>query len=220
MPEPTRTVVHLMRHGEVHNPGGILYGRLPDFHLSDVGIAMAERGAEYFKDRDLVHLRCSPLERTQETMAPIAARHPHLEVVTDRRVIEGGNQLEGKTFSGSHNALTDPRNWWLLRNPLRPSWGEAYTDIVARMRLAISDAAQAAEGHEALIVSHQLPIWMARMDATGGRLVHDPRKRECTLASVTSFTIVDGRITSVAYTEPAADLLAPKGSSKKFVAGA
>lgn len=220
MTEPTRTVVHLMRHGEVHNPGGVLYGRLADFHLSDVGISMAERGAEYFADADLVHLRCSPLERAQETMAPVAARHPHLAVVTDGRVIEGGNLLEGKVFSGSRSALADPRNWWHLRNPLRPSWGEAYTEIVQRMRLAIADAATVAEGHEALIVSHQLPIWMARMDATGGPLVHDPRKRECTLASVTSFTIVGGRITSVDYTEPAADLLPAKGASKTFVAGA
>ncbi|HIT75254.1 MAG TPA: histidine phosphatase family protein, partial [Candidatus Avipropionibacterium avicola] len=212
--------VHLMRHGEVHNPGGVLYGRLPDFHLSDVGIKMAERGAEFFADRDLVHLRCSPLERAQETMAPIAARHPDLQVVTDGRVIEAGNELEGKVFSGTRSALTDPRNWWALRNPLRPSWGEPYTEIVERMRLAVADAAQAAEGHEALIVSHQLPIWMARMDATGGRLVHDPRKRECTLASVTSFTVVDGRITTVDYTEPSADLLAPKDVAKTFVAGA
>ena len=47
----------------------------------------------------------------------------------------------------------------------------------------------AAAGHEAVIVSHQLPIWMARCDAEGRRLFHDPRRGECRLASVTSLTL-------------------------------
>ena len=67
------------------------------------------------------------------------------------------------------------------------------------MRLAMKDAAEAAAGHEAVIVTHQLPIWMARCDAEGRRLVHDPRKRECTLASVTSFSYLDSQVTSVSY---------------------
>ncbi|GAA2107405.1 histidine phosphatase family protein [Microlunatus panaciterrae] len=213
-----RTVVHLLRHGEVHNPGGVLYGRLPDYHLSERGQAMAERLAKHLEHADLVHLRCSPLERAQETMAPIAAAH-QLPVVTDGRVIEGDNLFEGKVFSLGASALRQPKSWWLLRNPLRPSWGEPYRDIVVRMRAAMKDAAEAATGHEALIVTHQLPIWMARRDVEGRHLVHDPRKRECTLASLTSFTYLDGRITSVSYSEPAADLL-PIGKSKKFVAGA
>ena len=215
-----RTVVHLMRHGEVHNPGGVLYGRLPEFHLSDIGIRMAERGAEWFADRDVVHLRCSPLERAQQTMAPLASRFPDLKVITDGRVVEAGNQFEGKVFSANATTLADPRSWWRLRNPLRPSWGEPYREIVSRMRAAIADAAEAARGHEAVIVSHQLPIWMARMDAVGRSLIHDPRRRECTLASVTSFTIVDNRVTSVSYTEPAGDLLPVKRRSRRFVAGA
>ncbi len=97
--------------------------------------------------------------------------------------------------------------WWHLRNPFRPSWGEPYPEVVARMRLAMRDAAEHAAGHEAVIVSHQLPIWMARRDVEGRRLTHDPRHRECALASITSFTYLDGRIVSVTYSEPAADLL-------------
>ena len=38
-----KTIVHLLRHGEVHNPGGVLYGRRDGFHLSDLGNKMAER---------------------------------------------------------------------------------------------------------------------------------------------------------------------------------
>lgn len=215
----SKAIVHLMRHGHVQNPDGVLYERLPDFHLSEAGRKMAQRMAEYTADWDLVHLRCSPLERAQETMAPIAERHG-LEVTTDDRVIEAANQLKGRVFTGKFTQLLHPAVMTKLYNPLRPSWGEAYRDIVARMRLAIADAAAAAEGQEALIVSHQLPIWMSRLDAEGRPLVHDPRRRQCSLASVTSFTMIDGRVTKVEYAEPCLDLVPLKTKSRKFVAGA
>jgi broad specificity phosphatase PhoE len=214
----TRTIVHLLRHGEVFNPTGVLYGRLPDFHLSETGQEMARRLAEHLQGNDLVHLRCSPMERAQETMAPIAESH-QLPVTTDGRVIEAANYLEGQRVAVNSSALRNPKNWLYFRNPLKPSWGEPYVEIAARMRLAMKDAVDAAEGHEALIVSHQLPIWMARNDVEGHRLAHDPRKRECTLASLTSFTYIGGRVTSVVYREPAADLL-PKAKVQKSPAGA
>jgi hypothetical protein len=190
---PRQTVVHLVRHGEVHNPAGLLYGRLPDYHLSDLGREMALAVAADLRDRDVVHLRCSPLERAQETMAPLASALG-LPVTTDERVIEAENQLQGLkvTFSA---LLRNPRSWWLFRNALRPSWGEPYQQIVAR-------------------------IWMARRDAEGRRLFHDPRRRECRLASVTSFRYLDGRLSSVSYREPAAALYAPGRKTQKFVAGA
>jgi broad specificity phosphatase PhoE len=212
-----RTIVHLVRHGEVDNPAGLLYGRLPDYHLSDLGREMAERVAEHLGDRDVVHLRSSPLERAQETAAPIAEAFG-LPIVIDSRVIEAVNYFEGLRLSFA-GALRHPKNWLYFRNPFKPSWGEAYTEVLARTRLAMRDAVEAALGHEAVIVSHQLPIWIARITAEGRRMVHDPRKRKCTLASVTSFTYIDARITSVSYSEPAAELLRPH-QTKKFVAGA
>lgn len=214
-----KAIVHLLRHGQVHNPDGILYGRLPGYHLSEIGQQMAQRMATHTAEFDLVHLRCSPLERARETMEPIQRSHDHLEVEYDDRVIEAANKLQGRVFSASASSFTDPRVWWHLRNPLQPSWGEPYTEIVTRMHAAIKDAARIAQGHEALIVSHQLPIWMARLAAEGRRLVHDPRRRECALASLTSFTVIDGHITSVSYADPCADLV-PVKKSKKFVAGA
>jgi broad specificity phosphatase PhoE len=212
-----RTIVHLVRHGEVDNPAGLLYGRLPDYHLSDLGREMAERVAEHLGDRDVVHLRSSPLERAQETAAPIAEAFG-LPIVIDSRVIEAVNYFEGLRLSFA-GALRHPKNWLYFRNPFKPSWGEAYTEVLARTRLAMRDAVEAAPGQEAVIVSHQLPIWIARINAEGRRMVHDPRKRKCNLASVTSFTYIDARITSVSYSEPAAELLRPH-QTKKFVAGA
>jgi len=213
-----RTTVHLVRHGEVFNPAGLLYGRLPDYHLSDLGQQMAQAVAADLGGRDITHLRCSPLERAQETMEPLVAAL-ELPVTTDDRVLEAENYLQGLRISFD-GALRQPRNWWLFRNAARPTWGEPYAQIVARMRLALRDTVQAAAGHEAVIVSHQLPIWMARCDAEGRRLLHDPRRRECRLASVTSLSYLDGRISSVTYREPAAALYPAARPTQKFVAGA
>jgi broad specificity phosphatase PhoE len=137
----------------------------------------------------------------------------------DDRIIEAGNVFEGLTFGVGDGSLRRPTHWLYLRNPMRPSWGEAYRDIARRMVAAVADARDAARGHEALLVSHQLPIWTARSFATGRRLWHDPRKRQCSLASLTSFTFDGDGLVSVSYEEPARDLL-PAPASKKFVAGA
>lgn len=214
----TTTVVHLLRHGEVYNPAGVLYGRLPDYHLSDLGRQMAERVATTLAGRDLTYVVASPLERAQETAQPTAAAFG-LDIVTDDRVIEAGNVFEGQAFGVGDGALRRPSSWRHLYNPLRPSWGEPYKDIVVRMLAAMHDAREAATGHEALIVSHQLPVWIVRSFIEGRRLAHDPRKRICSLASLTTFTYDGDKVTSFAYSEPAADLV-PVRADKKFTAGA
>ncbi|NLE98593.1 MAG: histidine phosphatase family protein [Propionibacterium sp.] len=215
----THATVHVMRHGQVFNPDGLLYGRLPGFGLSELGRTMADRMADHFADELLTHLRCSPLQRARETMAPSAARHPELEIVSDDRLLEAENRFEGRVFGKGNKALRDPRMFWHMRNPLRPSWGEAYRDIAARMLAALADAAEAAgDGGTALVVSHQLPIFIARRAVQGKPFVHDPRKRQTTLCSVTSFTFTDGKPTDVAYEEVVRDLL-PQGSGRRFRVG-
>jgi broad specificity phosphatase PhoE len=210
--------VHLLRHGEVYNPSGVLYGRLPGYHLSDRGRAMAVRIAETVGGRDITHVVSSPLERAHETAAP-AAEVLGLQVVIDDRLIEAGNVFEGLTFGVGDGALRRPEHWRHLRNPFRPSWGEAYTAIAARMLAALAAARDAAKGHEALCVSHQLPIWTVRSSVEGRRLWHDPRRRQCSVASLTTFTYEGDDVVSVAYSEPAADLL-PADAGATFSAGA
>jgi broad specificity phosphatase PhoE len=212
------TVVHLLRHGEVHNPGGVLYGRRDGFHLSELGKQMAEKVADAIQDRDIVHLRSSPLERAQETAAPLALARG-LEIVTDERVIESTNVFEGISFAGGAKALRNPRFWRHLWNPLRPSWGEPYKEIVWRMMSAVHDARAVAAGHEAVVVSHQLPIWTTRLHVEGRSFLHDPRRRQCTLCSLTSFHFVCDRLTQVSYSEPAGDLIPRGDRSAPFSAG-
>lgn len=212
-------VVHVMRHGQVHNPEGVLYGRLDGFGLSDLGRRMATEMAGFWQKVPLTHLRCSPLQRAQETLAPTAELFPDLEISTDERVIEAENQFEGMIFGKDNRALRNPRMLRHVLNPLKPSWGEPYARIAARMHEAIADAAEAAgDGGQALVVSHQLPIEIARRFTQGKRLAHDPRARRCTLASVTSFTLRAGHVTGVAYQEPVAHLL-PAKKGKRFVVG-
>jgi broad specificity phosphatase PhoE len=196
----------------------VLYGRLPGYGLSERGHAMARRVADTVADRDIVHVGSSPLQRAQETAAPVAEKLG-LEIVTDDRVIEAENVFEGLTFGVGAGSLAHPRHWKHLRNPFRPSWGEPYVEQVVRMRAAMDDIAEEVVGQEAVIVSHQLPIWVTRLAVEGRRLWHDPRKRECSLASLTTFTYEDDAIVSVAYSEPAADLLPAKPGST-FSAGA
>ncbi|MFE9608280.1 histidine phosphatase family protein [Streptomyces sp. NPDC006012] len=218
------TVVHLMRHGEVANPDGVLYGRLPGYHLSELGRQMADRVAEHLAPRDVTYAVASPLERAQETATPIAKTHG-LGLDTDERLIEAENLFEGKAFGVGDGALRKPGNWKYLVNPFKPSWGEPYVAQVVRMKSALDAARDRARGHEAVVVSHQLPIWIVRSYVEGRRLWHDPRKRQCTLASLTTFTYQGDRIVSVGYTEPARDLVPPhllagakpvKGKSKAF----
>ncbi len=195
------TIVHLVRHGEVANPGRVLYGRLPGFHLSEDGQMMAKAAADFMIGRDVTVLRSSPLERAVETAEPIAAQLGST-VEIDERLIEPWNHFEGLQVGVGDGALKSPRNWIHLRNPFLPSWGEPYRLVAARVLAAARDAARAAAGHEAVCVSHQLPIWVARRSAEGRRLWHDPRRRQCALGSVTSLHFTGDRITSVTYAEP------------------
>ncbi|QGN58328.1 histidine phosphatase family protein [Nostocoides sp. HKS02] len=208
MKTPTRTVVHLLRHGEVHNPEGVLYGQLVGFHLSDLGHEMARVVANHLADHDVTQVVASSLQRAQETATPVAEAHG-IPITTDDRVIEAANVFEGVRVAGmTPRAFVHPRHWSKLTNPLRPSWGEPYAEIAQRMAAAIDDVRAAARGHEAVIVSHQLPIWTVRNALMGKRLWHDPRKRECRLASLTTLTYLGDDLTSVTYSEPAAGLLA------------
>ncbi|MGV0905889.1 histidine phosphatase family protein [Mycobacterium novum] len=196
-----QTRIHLIRHGEVHNPDGILYGRIPGFRLSEKGRAQAVAAAEMLADADIVAVIASPLQRAQETAAPIAARHD-LPVDTDDNLIESTNVFEGKRVSPGDGAWRNPRYWWHLRNPLTPTWGEPYAEIAARMATAVDKARSRAGGHEVVCVSHQLPVWTVRQHLSGNRLWHDPRRRQCDVGSVTTLIYDGDRLVDVDYRVP------------------
>lgn len=205
--------VHLVRHGEVFNPDGILYGRLSGFGLSKLGHTMAQAAADELvaRERPIAAIRVSPLQRTRESAAPIAVAAA-LQPIVDERIIEPTNRFEGTVM---RRALTKPVNWPYLVNPLRPSWGEPYTSIAKRMLAAVDDAFDSVESGDVVLVSHQLPIWVTHLAVAGERFAHDPRKRRCSLSSITTFTrtptpqsAAARRLVEVGYAEPAAALSA------------
>jgi broad specificity phosphatase PhoE len=202
--------IHFVRHGEVHNPEKILYGLQPGWRLSDRGKEMAAVIGQWSTKLDLGAIHASPLQRAQETVAPIIAKHK-LSLTTDKNLIEASNIFEGKKFELGSGVLRHPASWRYLYNPWKPSWGEPYDQLISRMLKGLFAARDAAGGKDAICVSHQLPIWILRSAVEGRRLLHDPRKRECTLASVTSFELdSEGMISSVSYSEPAKHLLPKK----------
>jgi broad specificity phosphatase PhoE len=208
----TNTIVHMMRHGEVHNPDGILYGRLPGFRLSENGRAQARKVADTLADHDITAVFASPLQRAQETATPIASAHG-LSIVTDDELIEADNVFEGLKVSVGDGALSKPRHWPKMRDPFTPSWGEPYIQLAHRMLAAANKARDAARGHEAVCVSHQLPVYTLRRFLEGQRLWHDPRRRQCSLASLTSLIYEGDALVDIIYSEPA-------GSSDPLATGA
>jgi broad specificity phosphatase PhoE len=202
--------IHFVRHGEVHNPEKILYGLQPGWRLSDRGNEMAAVIGQWSANLDLGAIHSSPLQRAQETVAPIIAKHK-LSLTTDKNLIEASNIFEGKKFELGSGVLRHPSSWRYLYNPWKPSWGEPYEQLISRMLKGLFAARDAAGGKDAICVSHQLPIWILRSAVEGRRLLHDPRKRECSLASVTSFELdSEGMISTVSYSEPAKHLLPKK----------
>jgi broad specificity phosphatase PhoE len=161
---------------------------------------MAAAAADYFDGRPVAAVFASPLERAQETARPVADRLG-LEITTDDRLIESANVLEGKSVSLASLAV-NPLNWKYLWNPFTPSWGEPYTEVVARVRQVIDRARETARGQEAVCVSHQLPIWVSRLAAEHKRLWHNPNSRQCALGSVTSLTFDGDELTGVSYAVP------------------
>ncbi|WP_166876266.1 histidine phosphatase family protein [Salinibacterium sp. ZJ450] len=200
--------IHLVRHGEVFNPDGILYGRIPGFHLSELGHKMAASAADALSDRPISRLYASPLQRAQESAAPWSEKFG-LPIHTDDRLIEPTNKFEGKRFEFGPQVLTNPQSWPWITNPFRPSWGEAFVSIAARMLAVIEESwTETDDDSEVVLVSHQLPIWMVHRALTGAKLYHDPRRRRCNLSSITTLERDGDRFVEVNYQDPARDLLA------------
>ncbi|AWB81171.1 hypothetical protein C3B44_01455 [Corynebacterium yudongzhengii] len=199
------TIVHLVRHGEVDNPRRILYGRMPGYGLTSRGHSQAARTAHSFKGHDVVTLTASPLQRAQETARPFADLLD-LPVGTDEDLLEAGNRFEGLRTKGWRSQLWNPIRWPLMVDPTKPSWGEPYAEILERMQRAVERARREAEGHEAILVTHQLPIVTVQRAARGQKLAHNPAARQCDLASVSSLVFQNAQLTDLIYSTPARDI--------------
>jgi broad specificity phosphatase PhoE len=139
---------HLVRHGEVHNPERIYYGRLPGYQLSATGRQQAIAAGQYLKDRPLVVLYASPMERAQETAQLIVQqREIPLPIITEERLIEVHSPYDGV----SHDIL-EPINFDHYTGTQAPY--EQPGDIRRRVRAFIADMRRTHAGQEIAAVSH------------------------------------------------------------------
>ena len=217
----TRTTIHFVRHGKVHNPDHLLYERLPDFHLSDRGLRMAQATGAYLASNPatatIAAVYSSPLDRTRETAGAIIdalnqvradrGERP-LQLVTDERIIEAYNEFRGKRIGHGEGALWRNGNWRLVMNLWKPSWGETYASIAARVGAFAQEKARQHAGEQIVVVSHESPIWSYRHQLETGHPEHWMFLRHTALASVTSITYDSdtGDVTDITYADPAADV--------------
>ncbi|MGH2827299.1 MAG: histidine phosphatase family protein [Actinomycetota bacterium] len=189
--------VHLVRHGEVENPKGIIYGRLPGYNLSERGQRQAEAAGRHLRDARVQAVWASPLERAQETAQAIAAHHA-VEITTDERLIESDSTLEGvgRTL---WRVFRNPVRWWQFRNPITPSWGEPFSEIRARMLEAIVEALELTRSGELVIVSHQTPVMAARLALARRRRPPWLDRLPCETGSVTTLVLDEGKVLSANY---------------------
>ena len=218
MPE---TVVYLVRHGQVGNPRRVLYGRLPGYHLSSRGQAQADLLARHFAEVPVAAVVASPWSgpsRRPPRSPPPTASGPHRPAPhRDEQHLRGGRR--------KRRLVHPPPSWWRLRDPCAPLLGERNVDMVERVHAVVDAVREEFAGRQVVLVSHQAPIWVARLAFERRRLTHWPGFRRCTLASVTTLAFDGDQLTRASYAEPAASALLgpapPRGLEKRpdLVAG-
>lgn len=201
-----KTTIHLVRHGHVENPDRVLYGRLPGFNLSARGRAQAELLGRWFAPAPLAAVLASPLERAQQTAGAIAAPHD-LKVEPDERLVEASSLFEGVAGNVGWYILRHPGIWWKLRDVRTPSWGERNVDLAERVQAVVNDVRERFPDQQVVLVSHQAPIWVARLAFERKPLGHWPGRRRCALGSVTTLEFDGDRLERLTYAEPAAAAL-------------
>ncbi|MFD0704726.1 histidine phosphatase family protein [Alloscardovia venturai] len=217
-----QTTVHLIRHGEVYNPDRVLYERLPGFHLSERGFRMAHATGRFIANNPHMNsptaIFSSPLDRTIDTVTAIAEEmgkvpdnHPERiydVIATDERIIEARNEFRGKRIGYGDGALWRNNNWKLVSNLWKPSWGESYKEIAARVQDFVFEKVDAYPGQYIFAVMHESPIWSFRHMLETGHPEHNMLLRKTALASITSLTFEVGshELISIGYADPAADV--------------
>lgn len=167
---PPPTLVLLVRHGRTPTTGTTLPGRAKGLHLSDVGRDQARHAAERIAAlKDVAAVVASPLERTRETAAPIAAARG-LKVTTDRGLLECDF---GDWTGGELKALSKLPEWTTVQrypSGFRFPGGESFTEMQTRICSTLDRLVAAHPGRTVVAVSHADPIKAALAQALGTHL--------------------------------------------------
>jgi broad specificity phosphatase PhoE len=164
---PVETTIYLVRHCEVENPDGILYGFLPNFGLSAKGKLQAAALGRFFAGKPIAQIDASPLQRAQETAAAIAAHHPELQIQTTNELIEAGFSRYLQGVKPREVPLRRPL--WLVHKllPGRLAADEGVGPMAARIRGPVMRMLRDHPGRGGICVSHGDPIQAFWNIATG-----------------------------------------------------
>jgi broad specificity phosphatase PhoE len=211
MPLGALTTIYFVRHGHVHNPDQVLYGRLPGFSLSDEGRHQAEATAEFLKNKPIAAIFSSPQERAQETAQIILACHNGLQCQIDPLLSEVHTVFEGRPISE-----VAARSWdvYTQVEPLR----EGPSEILGRLQ-RFMDIVRCQYGQRHVVaVTHGDPIAFLIVWAKG-KPVTPEYKQALTrwglpddypaLASITTCVFqnkASGEIPAIDYLNPGRDL--------------
>jgi broad specificity phosphatase PhoE len=154
------TTVYLVRHGNVHNPNRILYGRLPRFRLSQRGMEEARAAGRFLNGAPIAALYCSPLLRARQTAQEIRALLPDLTLRQSPHLLEVLNPFEGRP-----SAEVDARHGDVYTGVGPPY--EQPSDIVARTLEFFQLARGRHAGKKVVAVTHGDVIVFALLWARG-----------------------------------------------------
>jgi len=194
------TVIHLVRHGEVANPGNVRYGQLTGFVLSRKGEAQARTSGARLRQLGIpvAALVSSPLDRALQTATLLQIELGVATIELDDRLIEARSRFDGER----RTAPAYPWNWRYLLDPFKPSWAEPFADIGHRMRAAITALSRSHPGQHVVVVSHQSPIWLARHVIAQRRGPPWLSRMRCAHASITSLELDGDRYLGETYWAP------------------
>ncbi len=163
-------IVHLIRHGEVANPKGVVYASLPGFGLSDRGRSQARAAARHLQNRPVVAVWSSPLQRALDT-AGIIARQFGIPVSIDEGLGEWTllDRWAGTPWSELPQRFPGELEQY-LEAPTSITGRETLTQLARRIAGTVERIVAVHPAGEVVVVSHQDPIQAVRLLLTGGDL--------------------------------------------------
>jgi broad specificity phosphatase PhoE len=214
--EPVRTTLHLVRHCDVENPEGVLYGHLPGFRLSDKGVRQAHALGEFFAERPVREIYASPLERAQQTAHIIASYLDNAPVVTTPELVEARFGLHLQGVRPKDVPLKRPL-WFvhMLWPGLLPN-DESVAAMAARVRAPLSRLLRDFPGQEGICVSHGDPIQAFWVESER-RHAYALHRLQCAKGGMLSLSYEDGELVSQQY-RPPREVGAPEAGDEEAAA--
>ncbi len=182
-----RTILHCIRHGEVENPTGIRYGRLPGYHLSEKGRKQVEADRDFFINRPLTHIYSSPLERAQQSATILGITFPKVPITLDNRLLETKTLAK---FEGKSRDL----GFYIPDHPT--SDGESKEQVINRMEDFFKEKIKTHDGQEIVAIVHGDPLALLYNHLVYNEIIRD-RGNYPKYGSIFSFVVEESLVKEV-----------------------